>query len=454
MAGLSEAETIEVLANDIAFGRALNNSLADTSGETFLFIAGSLLGIILLLAQGGGYVGGAAVAANAARLGRLPGFFSDDRVGIAVIWAFAAVLIPIIREVVVVEAYYAFGFVSAFVITSTTVFLVRDDALRERGIDPTSAEAKSLRFAGLRGMIASYTMLVVLVTQKTDALVAIAVAGVSITLFQVYIATRGQRREAALAARTFPAGTRNPDYQHGMERAHDEARQRGIADALHDLIQGGALAKFNVDSERVVRLVCHLHNLDPLLMQRNGEHHDAEERKEPSVALDATYQHAYRSKDKLLKEIERYSHYGIFTFINNYHLNWVEPAVGRDDVTVQQAMLDILFPLTGHDEIWREYRAFQPQQLPEPVWQFCRERYRWAKDQWPNLSDRITTIWTLQELGLLPKDMDVKTVVAVAGGKQFKIVKVHTKVADEKPEDKPSPAKGGKQGKQPPSTKG
>ena len=87
-------------------------------------MAGILLAIILLLAQGGGYVGGSAVAANAARLGQIAlGMFADDRIGIAVIWGIAAVLIPIIREVVIVESYYAFGFVSAFVITSTTVYL-------------------------------------------------------------------------------------------------------------------------------------------------------------------------------------------------------------------------------------------------------------------------------------------------------------------------------------------
>ena len=68
------------------------------------------------------------------------------------IWGFAAMAIPIIRLVVVVEAYYAFGFVSAFVITSTAVFMVREDVLRSRGIEPGSPEARSLRFAGLRGI--------------------------------------------------------------------------------------------------------------------------------------------------------------------------------------------------------------------------------------------------------------------------------------------------------------
>ncbi|MCB0015960.1 MAG: hypothetical protein KDE34_28790, partial [Anaerolineales bacterium] len=214
---------------------------------------------ILLLAQGGGYVGGAAVAANAARLGRLPGFFTDDRIGIGVIWGISAILIPIIREVVVVESYYAFGFVSAFVITSTTVFFVRDDAIRERGIEPGSAEARSLKFAGLRGMIASYIMLVVLVTQKTDALFAILLAGGLITLFQLFYANGGLRQKAGTeAAPALPPGARNVTYATGVARAHDQARQRGVADALEHLIDSGRLAKFNVAPERIRTLVAYL----------------------------------------------------------------------------------------------------------------------------------------------------------------------------------------------------
>ena len=82
----------------------------------------------------------------------------------------------------------------SFAITSTTVFFVRDDAMRERGIEPGSGEARSLKFAGLRGMIASYIMLVVLITQKTDALTAIVIAGAFITLFQVFISNGGFKR--------------------------------------------------------------------------------------------------------------------------------------------------------------------------------------------------------------------------------------------------------------------
>jgi hypothetical protein len=57
-------------------------------------------------------------------------------------------------------------------------------------------------------------------------------------------------------------------------------------------------------------------------------------------------------------------------------------------------------------------------------------RYLWAKDQWPNLSGRITTIWTLQDFGLISKEVDVKMVIAVADGKQYRQVKIHTVPGD------------------------
>ncbi len=425
-------EQIEALAESIVLGRQSTAATQGTAGSSFLLVAGILLAIILLLAQGGGYIGGAAVAANAARLGRLPNVFSDDRNGIVVIWAISAVLIPIIREVVVVEAYYAFGFVSAFVITSTTVYFVRDDAMRERGIEPGSAEARSLKFAGLRGMIASYIMMIVLITQKTDALVVIVVCGVAITLVQLVMANGGLRQLRKEAAPPiFPPGTRRPEYDMGVQRAHDQARQRGIVHALEELIESGELAKFNVGPERIKRLVAYLYNVDLALFkgEDEDEHHDHIE--EPNLDLEGTYQLAYRQKKHLAKHIEHYSHVGIFMFIQNYHLNWVADEHGRDKVVVQRAMLDILFPMTDNDEIWGEYCAFEPEHLPEPIWQFSRRRYLWAKDQWPNLSDRITTIWTLQDFGLISKDIDVKMIISVAGGKQYRTVKVETGTNDE-----------------------
>ena len=424
---LSQGEYIEKMAADIAVVRALNGAINGTPGESFLLIAGTLLSIILLLAQGGGYVGGAAVASNAARLGRLPGFFVDDRIGIAVIWGVAAILIPIIRQVVVVESYYAFGFVSAFAITSTTVFFVRQDALLERGIEPGSGEARSLRFAGLRGMIASYIMAIVLVTQKTDALLAIAIAGAALTAFQLFIATGGfKRRVTTLEAPVNPPGSRKIEYDMGVQRAHDQARQRGIVDALEDLINSGRLNKFNVGPARVRHMVGYLYNIDPLLFEQRGHPDDHERIEEPNLDLKQTYDDWYNKRDELARHVEDYSHFGIFTFIHNYHLNWVAPEHGRDAAVVQQAMLDILFPLTGHNEIWQEYCAFKPRRLPEEIWQFSRQRYLWAKDQWPNLSGRITTVWTLQDFGLIPKELDVNMVISVADGRQYKLRQIHT----------------------------
>lgn len=432
---LSREEFVELAAYDIALARTLNAATEGTFGESFLFIAGTLLAIILLLAQGGGYVGGAAVAANAARLGRLPAFFTNDRLGIVVIWFVSLLLIPIIREVVVVESYYAFGFVSAFVITSTTVFFVRDEAMREGGVEPGTAEARSLRFAGLRGMIASYAMLAVLITQKTDALLAILLAGGAITAFQLYIARGKLRREerAAEVIPLFPPGTRRPAYDMGIQRAHDEARQRGIAHAVEDLWESGAFAKFNVGPERITTLVAYLYNIDRSLFSEDG-HEEHERIEEPSPELENTYQQAYAQKPQILRRIEDYSHFGIFMFIHNYHLNWAVPQEGRDASVVQKAMLDILFPLTDHEEMWQEYQAFEPQIVPEPIWQFSRRRYRWAKNQWPNLSDRITTIWTLQDFGLVPRDIDVQMIISVADGRQFRLVEIPPRMGHE-PED-------------------
>ena len=419
----------EDMARNLALGRAIQTALEDNRGGSFLFLAGVLLAIILLLAQGGGYIGGAAVAANAARLGRLPAFFAEDSNGIAVIWAFSAVLIPIIREVIVVEAYYAFGFVSAFVITSTTVFFVRDDILISRGIEPGSSEAKSLKFAGLRGMIASYIMAVVLIIQKVDALIAISIAGALLTVFQLYIANGGLKRKSKkIVVPDFPEGTTNQTYELGIERAADQARQRGYVDAMNELVDSGELAQFNVGPERIRRMICYLYNIDEALfhLDDHGDgHHERIE--EPSEELEAIYDEAYGKRDELKARITYYSHYGIFMFVHNYHLNWVDIEHGRNAATVQQAMLDILFPLADHDALWEEYCAFEASAQPEAVWQFSRIRYLWAKDQWPNLSDRITTIWTLQDFGLVPQDIDVQTIISVAGGRQYKTVKVPTK---------------------------
>ncbi len=373
------------------------------SGTSLLGIAGILLAFILLLAQGGGYVGGAAVAANAARLGRLPRAFKDDRVGVVVIWAFAAMLIPVIRTVTTVEAFYAFGFVSEFVMVSTTIFFVGDDVLLKRGIQPGSSEAKALRFAGLRGMVASLIMLAVLITQKTAALPPILLGAACIVLFQIFIHRGGLRRIFPLSneeIRRSELPGRHRIYRSGNERARDEARQHGVAGVVELLIHSGALVKFNVEPHRIRRLISHTHDILPeawALARVAHEHNEHIE--EPSQDLEDCFQVAWNSRDELLASIEHYSHYGIFTFIDKYSHNWA--GVGRDETMVQQTMVRALFPRTSEAEIWQEFQNFGWEAQPEAVWQFARQRYIWAKDQWPNISGHVTTLWTLEDLGLL-----------------------------------------------------
>ncbi|MCA9974415.1 MAG: hypothetical protein KC413_01640, partial [Anaerolineales bacterium] len=309
------------------------------------------------------------------------------------------------------------------------VFFVRDDALRERGIEPDSSEAKSLRFAGLRGMIASYIMLIVLVTQKTDALVVIVIFGALITLLQLFIANGGLKHPEDTAVRPPSPLQPKADPVHiGLERAHDEARQRGIVDATEDLIHSGGFAKFNVGPDRIRQLICYLYKLNPDLFKQE-EHHERIE--EPSIELEETYRAAFNQRERIFRDVENYSHFGIFTFIHNYYINWVSEEHGRDDATVQKAMLSILFPQTDAKLIWAEFQAFEPQIQPEGIWQFSRQRYLWAKDQWPNLSDRITTIWTLQDFGLISRDINVETIIAVADGRKQVLVKIPSNPSDE-----------------------
>jgi hypothetical protein len=249
------------------------------------------------------------------------------------------------------------------------------------------------------------------------------------------MATGGFKRKVEVA---LPIAGTPGDYpiacDTGVERAHDHARQRGIADLTEDIIMSGALAKFNTDPDRVRRLVAYIHNIDFDLLHWGGKRHDNhhERIEEPNIGLEKTYQEAYARREALLNEIESYSHFGIFTFIHNYHLNWVDEEHGRDATAVQRAMLNILFPLTDDDEIWAEYQEFEPKRQPEMIWQFSRARYRWAKNQWPNLSDRVTTIWTLQDFDLIPKDVDVKAVVAVAGEQKYKMIKFPSQPTGEK----------------------
>lgn len=440
--GHGEVLSVDEIASTLAANRLIEDALNSSYGGAMLTLSGVLLAIILLLAQGGGYVGGAAVASNAARLGRLPRFFLNDLWGIGVIWFVAAVMIPVIREVVIVESYYAFGFVSAFIITSTTVFFVRDDVLMERGIEVGSEEARSLKFAGLRGMIASYFMGAVLVTQKTDALGVIIVFGALITVAQFYFAWGGFKRDERKKQSSF---TRDTDierylYGSGQARALDEARQRGVADAMHHLIKTGQTLKFNVPTYAIATLVSSLYHVREEYI--NGGHldghgHGHDRSPEPSLELEAAYQSAYTAQTQLLRDIEEKSHYGIFTFIQKYYHNWVNYEHGRDPATVQKAMINILFPRTDANEIWEEYKGYEWIKMEEPVWQFCRRRYNWAKDQWPNLSDRITTVWTLQELGLISDEIDVEMVVAITERNDVRRIAIHTHGPEENEERPP-----------------
>ena len=257
-------------------------------GQTaVLTTAGVLLAIILLLAQGGGYVGGAAVAANAATLGRMPSPFSDDRVGVAVIWGVAAAVIPLIPSVTAVEAFYAFGFVSAFVLTSTTLFFVRHDVVHEAGIEPGSREFRSLRFAALRGMVASYAMAIVLVWQKFEALPFIIGAAFLITLFQIYNARGGWRKRPM----DQPERPAYPEmavrYSSGEQRARDEARHRGIVDLVKKMWREGNMYKFNVAPEAIYRLVSYTHSIPPSYWHSKNGHHDDDHFPEPTESLGA-----------------------------------------------------------------------------------------------------------------------------------------------------------------------
>jgi hypothetical protein len=280
-------------------------------------------------------------------------------------------------------------------------------------------------------MIASYSMMIVLITQKTDALGVIVVFGVIITIIQIVNANGGLKKLSNIAIFK-PASPLQPselESQIGLLRAHDEARQRGIVHTVEDMINDGAFAKFNVGPERIRTIICYLYKLEPSIFEREAHHHERIE--EPSSELQETYQAAFEQRRRILRDVEDYSHFGIFTFIHNYHINWVSEEHGRDASMVQKAMLSILFPQTDPQEIWQEFCAFRPQIQPEPIWQFSRRRYLWAKDQWPNLSDRITTIWTLQDFGLISKDIQVETIIAVADGKKQMLVKIPSNPKDD-----------------------
>lgn len=78
------------------------------------------------------------------------------------------------------------------------------------------------------------------------------------------------------------------------------------------------------------------------------------------------------------------------------------------------------------DVIFEQFRQYQWGKQPEAIWQFCRERYLRAKDQWPNLSGRLTTVWTLQEVGLIPDEVDITTIISVNARNDLREVRIHT----------------------------
>ena len=98
-------------------------------------------------------------------------------------------------------------------------------------------------------------------------------------------------------------------------------------------------------------------------------------------------------------------------------------------------MISLLFPMTDDEAVWDQYQDYVWEKQPEAIWQFCRQRYSWAKDQWPNLSGRLTTIWTLQEMGLIPDEIDITTVISVNSRNDLREVRIHTHGPDEEIEE-------------------
>ena len=120
-------------------------------------------------------------------------------------------------------------------------------------------------------MIASYIMGIVLITQKTDALGAIVMIGIIVTLYQLYYAYGGARRDPEKLVPYEPVPAKQRSYESGIQRAKEEARQRGIVDRVNELIEEGAMVKFNVEPERITRLVTYVYNLEPDAFHQHGD---------------------------------------------------------------------------------------------------------------------------------------------------------------------------------------
>ena len=114
------------------------------------------------------------------------------------------------------------------------------------------------------------------------------ILGADITVAQIVNANGGLKKLSNIKIR--PASPLQPHevaIQMGLQRAHDEARQRGIVNAVEDMIHQGAFAKFNVGPDRIRQLICYLYKLKPQLFEQGD--HDHERIEEPSMELEETY---------------------------------------------------------------------------------------------------------------------------------------------------------------------
>ena len=191
-----------------------------------------------------------------------------------------------------------------------------------------------------------------------------------LTLFQLYCAFGGTRKDPAKLQEYTPAPDSKPDYESGIQRAHDKARVRAIIDGVNALMEEGVLVKFNVDHHRIERLITHAYNLAPDAFVQQVEEAQFEDdiAHEPSQDLEATYDKYFNARDIILNRIESYSHYGIFTFIDKYYANWVSEEHGRDAAEVQRSMISLLFPMTDDEAIWDQYQDYVWEKQPEAIW--------------------------------------------------------------------------------------
>ena len=96
----------------------------------------------------------------------------------------------------------------------------------------------------------------------------------------------------------------------GIQRARDKARARGIIDRVNALIEEGALVKFNVDHERIRRLIPYVDNLDAdafAISSEEAQYADDDHAREPSQDLEATHDKYFNARNDL-REINIHTH--------------------------------------------------------------------------------------------------------------------------------------------------